>query len=155
MIIVKQQIYFILFTSILFGECKSSSGQNNELNCSKNITIQYYKTSKKDIKENMVADKSKNNVVVFLEAYFDGIVKGYAGNKLIFNESIITDESLGTTEKYFTYNYSKDNLPPKLIVNIDDDCLEFEIKKNYKLIYLSYFKEKWNIIYSNVYPTYE
>ena len=103
----------------------------------------------------MVADKSKNNVVVFLEAYLDGVVKGYVDNKLIFNESIVTDESLGTTEKYFTYNYSKDNLLPKLKVEIDNDCLEFEIKKDYKLIYLSYYQERWDIIYSNVYPTYE
>ena len=155
MIIFKQHIYFILFTSILLGGCKSLTGQNDESNCSKNITIQYHKASKKDVKEDMVADKSKNNVVVFLEAYFDGVVKGYVDNKLIFNESIVTDESLGTTEKYFPYNYSKDNLLPKLKVEIDNDCLEFEIKKDYKLIYLSYYQERWDIIYSNVYPTYE
>ena len=155
MIISKQHIYSILFVSILFGGCKSSTGQNDRSNCSKNITIQYHTVSKEDIKQGMVVDKSENNVVVFLEAYFDGVVKGYARNELIFNENIVTDESLGTTGKYITYDYSDDNLLPKLRVEIDGDCLEFEIKKEYKLIFLSHYQEEWDIIYSNVYPTYE
>lgn len=159
MILLKQHILLTIFTFILLGGCKSSNGQDNkptkESLCSKNISIKYHKVSKNDIEQDMVADKSKQNVVVFLEDYFDGIVKGYVNNELIFNENAVTDESLGTTEKYFTYNYSKDSKLPKLKIEIDSGCLEFDIKKGYKLIYLSYYKEKWDIIYSNVYPTYE
>ncbi len=159
MTLLKQHIFFLIFSSVLFSGCKSSKEQENnptiESNCSKNVSIQYRKASEEAKKQDMVADKSKNNVVVFFEAYFDGIVKGYVNDELIFKENIVTDESLGTTEKYFTYDYSKDDVLPKLKVQTNNGCVEFDIKKDYKLIYLSFYEEKWDIIYSNVYPTYE
>ena len=159
MTLLRERIFSILLISVLLSGCKSSNIKENnpskESLCSKNISIHYHKVSKEAIKQDMVADKSKDNVVVFLEAYFDGIVKGYINDKLIFNEDIVTDESLGTTKKYFTYDYSENDVLPKLKIQTKNSCIEFDIKKDYKLIYLYSYKEKWEITYSNIYPTYE
>jgi hypothetical protein len=143
----------------MIGGCKNSNGQEPKIteksSCPENCSIEYKDSTAEDVEQNMVADSSKENVVVYLEAYLDGNVKGYAGDKLLFDEKVETEESLGTTGKYFTYNYSEDSTLPKLKVELSNECIEFDINKKYKLIYVSYYQGKWNIIYSNVYPTYE
>lgn len=129
---------------LIFG-CKSNK-----------ITIKYDEESRyEDIDKKMIVDKSKESVTVFLESYFKGLVKGYIGNELVFNEKIETEESLGTTNEYFFYDYSRNKKTPKIKIKSDDNIAEIKIKKDYKLIYVYKHNDKWEIIYSNVYPTYE
>ena len=145
----------ILFLVILIYGCKTSNKSIVSSPCNDNISVKYHKVTKEDVKEGMVADKKQESVVVFFEDYYNGNVKAYANKELVFDEVIETDESLGTTEKHFTYNYSKDKSLPKLKVISENNCVEMSINKDYKLIYVYYYKDKWDIIYSNVYPTYE
>ena len=134
----------LIITFLMFG-CKSN-----------NITIKYDEESRyEDINKEMIADKSKDNVIVYLEDYFNGEVKGYIGNKLIFNKKIETEESLGTTEENFFYNYANDTKLPKIKIESDMETAIIEIEKDYKIIYVYKHKNKWEIIYSNIYATYE
>lgn len=131
-----------------------SGNSNYAGGCSKNVSIQYRKSSK-DTNAQMIADKSKQTITVFLESHLNGKVQGYIGNKLIFSENVVTEESLGTTGKSFIYDYSNDSVLQKIKIHTESDCLEIKIEKRYKLVYIYNYDGKWDVIYSNVYPTYE
>ena len=131
--------------SILLFGCKQSE-----------VIIKYDEESRyEDIDKEMIADKTKERVQVFLEDYFNGEVKGYIGSELVFNKKIETEESIGTTEESFFYDYSNDKKLPDIMIEADNESIEIKIIRDYKLIFVYKYKNKWDIIYSNVYPTYE
>lgn len=147
-----------LFSFITLVSCHSlninGKDYNSDSDCSKNVFIQYRKPNK-NITNQMIANKSNQTITVFLESYFNGIIQGYIGEKMIFNENVVTEESLGTTGKYFIYDYSKDSDLATIKILTENDCLEINVKKKYKLVYIYNYEGKWDVIYSNVYPTYE
>lgn len=147
-----------LYSLISLGLCYSQNIDSQDYNlfskCSDNVSIQYWKPTKK-AKNKRIANKSDQKVTVFLESYFNGIVRGYVAKEKVFSENVVTEESLGTTGKYFIYDYSKDSDLPTIKILTENDCLEINIKKKYKLVYIYNYKERWDVIYSNFYPTYE
>ncbi|MGB3452683.1 MAG: hypothetical protein WBA59_02515 [Moheibacter sp.] len=153
---MRKVLYLSIFT--LLVSCQRLHIGNKRSNfvtdCSKNVFVQYHKNSK-GIKNQVTADNSKQTVTIFIESYFNGNVHGYIGDELVFNENVVTEESLGTTGKYFIYDYSKDSSLHKIKILTEDDCLEIGIEKKYKLVYIYNYKRKWDVIYSNVYSTYE
>lgn len=153
-----RKILYLLIVGVLLN-CQplniSSKYSNLKGDCSKNTSIKYRKIPKSPKEQKLVADKSKQTITVFLESYFSGNVLGYIGNELIFSDNVITEESLGTTEKYFIYDYSKANSLAKIKILTENDCLEINIEKKYKLVYIYFYKGKWDVVYSNIYPTYE
>ncbi|NOJ75343.1 hypothetical protein [Empedobacter stercoris] len=143
-----------IFTILVSCQPLNISSKNSNVvgDCSKNVFVKYRKSSKNHM---MVADKSKQTITVFLESYLSGNVQGYIGDELIFSDNVVTEESLGTTGKYFTYDYSKNSSLAKIKILTEDDCLEINIEKKYKLVYIYNYEGKWDVIYSNIYPTYE
>ena len=57
--------------------------------CKQNQVIVKYDNESRyeDIDKTMIADKSKESVTVFLESYFNGFVKGYIRDELIFKKA--------------------------------------------------------------------
>jgi len=138
------KIVIFIISGLVFG-CKSNK-----------ITIKYDDESRyENVEKGMIADKNKEYVTILLESYFNSQVKGFVGSKLVFNKSIKTEESLGTTYEYFFYNYVKNQKLPKIRIENEGEVAEIEIIKKYKLIYIYKHNDNWTIIYSNVYPTYE
>lgn len=156
---MKYLISYLLL--ILIFSCDSSKNiikkQNNNVSstCGDSISVKYNKETRNDYNEGMIVRDNKESVIIYFEDFFNGYVKAYSDNKLLFNEKIETEESLGTTGKYFTYNYSKDKSIPVLNIFFEENCVEFSINKKFNLIYIYYYNDNWDIIYSNVYPTYE
>ena len=146
-----------IFTILISCQPLNISSKNSHIvgNCSKNVFIQYRKTSKSSKNQTMIADKSKKTITVFLESYFRGNVQGFIEDELFFSDNVVTEESLGTTGKYFIYDYSKNSSLPKIKILTEDDCLEINIEKKYKIVYIYNYEGKWDVIYSNIYPTYE
>jgi len=135
----------LIIISLVIYSCKSNK-----------ITIKYDKENRyEELDKSMVADKSKEYVIVFLEDYFNGEVKGYVGDELVFNEKIETEESIGTTLRTFIYDYSKNKKLPIIKIETEGKSVDIDIFRNYKLIYIYMEDDKWEIIYSNVYATYE
>ncbi len=138
------KIVIFIIVAFVFG-CKSNK-----------VTIKYDDESRyEDIDKKMIADKSKESVTIFFENFFNGQVKGFIGNELVFDKNIETEESLGTTNEYFFYDYSRNQKLPKIRIENEDEIAEIEINNDYKLIYVYKHNDNWEIIYSNVYPTYE
>jgi hypothetical protein len=138
------KIVIFIIVAFVFG-CKSNK-----------VTIKYDDESRyEDIDKKMIADKSKESVTIFFENFFNGQVKGFIGNELMFDKNIETEESLGTTNEYFFYDYSRNQKLPKIRIENEDEIAEIEINNDYKLIYVYKHNDNWEIIYSNVYPTYE
>jgi hypothetical protein len=123
---------------------------------SNKVTLKYDDESRyENIDKKMIADKSKESVVIFLEDYFNGQVKGFIGDELVFDKNIKTEESLGTTSESFFYDYSGIQKLPNIKIESGKEIAEIEINIDYRLIYVYKHNENWEIIYSNVYPTYE
>lgn len=140
----QRNIIILCLTLLTFG-CKQNK-----------VTIKYDDESRyEDIDKTMIADKSKESVTIFLESYFNGQVKGFIGDEIVFNKKIETEESLGTTNEYFFYDYSRNQKLPRIRIENEDEIAEIEINNDYKLIYVYKHNDNWEIIYSNVYPTYE
>lgn len=137
------------------ASCHSLEITNKVHDCSKDISIEYYRKGFKILTKNKIAEKSEQKVSIFLESYFNGNIQGFIGDQLIFNKNVVTEESIGTTEEFFIYDYSKDTTLPKIKILTEDNCLEFDIKKKYRLVYIYQYNGKWKVIYSNIYPIFQ
>ena len=83
---------------------------------------------------------------------FNHQVKGYINGELLFDELVVTDDVTGLSNKYFGYNYSRDDDLPliNLIIEGIDNCFEIEALRKYKLIYVFLSdKSEVTIRYSN------
>ncbi len=143
-----------LFLIFLSTACKTQPNDADKVTCKTDYSVNFQKTTGNSDNE-MVADQALENVVVFFENYFNDTAKASIKGNNVFNEIINTEESLGTTGKHFSYDYSNDSEIPDIRIEYKVDCISIPIKENYKIIYVYHFDDKWEIIYSNIYPTYE
>ena len=144
----------LLFLIFVTTACKTQPNGADLSSCKTDYNVKFQNIAETVDKE-MVADQKLENVVVFFEDYFNDTAKASIKGKNVFQEIINTEESLGTTGKHFSYNYSNDSEVSDIRIEYKEGCLLIPIKKNYKIIYVYHFDDKWEIIYSNVYPTYE
>ncbi|MGM1055913.1 MAG: hypothetical protein ACQEWG_08515 [Bacteroidota bacterium] len=143
-----------LFLIFLSTACKFQINGADKANCKTDFSVNFQKITGNEDYE-MVADQALENVVVFFENYFNDTAKASINGNNVFNELINTEESLGTTGNYFSYDYSNYSEIPDIRIEYKEDCISIPIKENYKIIYVYHFEDKWEVIYSNIYPTYE
>lgn len=128
-------------------DCSTKS--NTE--CNRKVETQYEKTSWKTKQNGLETDRNMKSVSIEFLNNFNHKVKGYINGKLEFEEIVVTNDVTGMSQKYFGYNYTKDDNLPKVRVVIEGvDCFEIEVLEKYKLIYV--FLSKRNEVtvrYSN------
>jgi hypothetical protein len=141
----------ILVVAITTISCRSQDGIVKSISCESNVDVQYEKADAQAKKEGLVADKNLEAFTVHFLYNFDGEIKAYVNDKLLFNEYIKTNEVTDKTGKYFGHNYAKDNETPVLKVVMDETCFDIKIDKDYKLIYVYFSKaEGWTVRVSNI-----
>ncbi|MFT5751550.1 MAG: hypothetical protein ACI828_001662 [Flavobacteriales bacterium] len=149
---------FFLALTFILSSCKSKKTILVDTSCESITEIKYDKVRKNDDKD-LIVTHDKKSVIVLLEGNFNDSIRGYVNGNLIFKDLVKTEESLGTSFKYFFYDYSEGNFKPKIKVEMisGNDCIEFEVIEKYKLIHLYYYKKarKWTVVYSNVFSEYE
>ncbi|UGU17927.1 hypothetical protein LS482_08605 [Sinomicrobium kalidii] len=147
-----KKYFLIAVVTVITVSCRSQDGIVKSLSCEGNVDVQYEKADAQARKEGLVADKNLESFIVHFLYDFDGQVKGYVNNKLLFNEYIKTNEATDKTGKYFGYSYAKDQETPILKVVTDKgNCFDIRINRDYKLVYV-YFSEteRWTVRFSNI-----
>tara|TARA_R110002096_G_scaffold421590_1_gene627438 strand:+ start:310 stop:771 length:462 start_codon:yes stop_codon:yes gene_type:complete len=147
-----KKYFLIIVVALVTVGCRSQDGVIKSISCESNIDVQYEKADAQSRKEGLVADKNLESFIVYFLYDFDGQMKGYVNNELLFDEYIKTDEVTDKTGKYFGYSYAKDQEIPILKIATDKgNCFDIKIDKDYKLIYV-YFSEAegWTVRFSNI-----
>lgn len=123
------------------------------LSCDEDITIQYDKVSSEDQRNGIVADRFQKSVVVYFENTFYDSIKAYLNGEIIFDAFVKTDKSKASTDTLFGFRYSDKGKTDVLkIVSKKKGCIDFNINRDYKLIYLFFTEEKgWIVRFSNIY----
>tara|TARA_R110002012_G_scaffold318888_1_gene538034 strand:+ start:560 stop:1021 length:462 start_codon:yes stop_codon:yes gene_type:complete len=148
------RILIILITltfSVL--SCKVSEKITENLSCDGNIEIQYDRT-KLFGNDNPKADRKLDAFQVIFLSDFDENIKAYINNKLVFDEYVTRGPNSHSLENTFGYNYKSDLKIPILKVESVEKgtCVDFEINKKYKIIYLFIDENgKWIVRFSNEY----
>lgn len=131
------------------------SAQSNT-ECDGKKEIQYEKTSRETKQNGLETDRNLKSVSIEFLNNFNHKVRGYVNGELQFEEIVVTNDITGMSQKYFGYNYSKDDNLPKIRVEIEGvDCFEIKILEKYKLIYVFLSKkDEVTVRYSNtIYET--
>ena len=141
-----------LFLLFILG-CGSHQQIISSLSCGENVTIQYDKLSKADRRDGMLADANQNSALVYFENTFDDSIKAYLNGKIIFDAFVKTDNSKASADTLFGFRYSDKGKKDILkIVSKNKGCIDFNINRDYKLIYLFFTeKERWIVRFSNIY----
>ncbi len=142
-------VYLFIMTFLIIS-CRTIKDKIIISPCNNKVYIKFDKVTKNDIDEGRVVNFKTDGIMIFFEDYFDGRVKIFYNDKLVFNEILQTDESLGTTEKFFKFKNIKWEDKPKIKVVYGNNCVEIPFIKKYKFIYLSFNKGEWEILFSNV-----
>lgn len=130
---ILRSVIIPILTLMLMTNCRAQS--INE--CEGKVEIQYEKTSRKTKQDGLEADQNMKSVSIEFLNYFNHKVKGYVNGELQFEEVVVTDDVTGMSQKYFGYNYSKDDNLPTIKVDIDGvDCFKITVLEKYKLIYV-------------------
>lgn len=140
----------------IFTSCSISSRVVNSKDCNTDVKVTKYKTGLSK-SEGKLVEKGNHFYVYFTEGYENDNIKAFINGKLLFNETISTDESLGTTEKgfYYKYNNRKEIVSLKVVKNGKQDCLDLTLDKSFRQLFIYSNKNNWEVIYDNVYPLYE
>ena len=147
---MKKYILILVF-AIISVSCRSQDGIVKSISCTSDVDIQYEKADAQAKKEGLVANKNLEAFTVHFLYNFDGEIKAYVNDKILFNEQIKTNDVTDKTGKYFGYNYSKDEKTPILKIEMDEKCFDIKIDKDYKLVYVYYSKaDGWTIRFSNI-----
>ena len=146
---MKKFIILLEFSILLFTSCLGQNGMHNSVSCNKKIIIQYDKRSFRG----KLSKNNRTSLTIIFMNFFNGKIKGYINGKLMFDDSVITNENTGKTNKGFVYNYGKERISPVLKIQKDDgNCFEIKMKKKYKFTYIFYDLDKgWIVRFSNKY----
>lgn len=146
---------------LLYSLLTSCGGKKVEIvksqKCNSEVKITKYKTGLGFSKgEGKLVEKGEHFYIYFTESYENDMIQAYINGKSLFDEIVSTDESLGTTEKGFYYKYGDDSDPVvfKVIKN-GKSCFDITLDKNFRQIFIYSNKNKWEVIYDNIYPLYE
>ena len=147
--------FYIILISLLFSvsSCKVSEKITENISCGGNKTVQYDKTKLFD-NHNPKADRKLDAFQVIFLSDFDENIKAYVNEKLVFNEYVKRGTDSHSIENTFGYNYKTDSKLPILKVESIEKgtCVDFEINKKYKIIYLFIDENgKWIVRFSNEY----
>lgn len=126
--------------------------------CNSEVKITKYKEGVFTAKgEGKRVEKGNHFYVYFTEGYENDKIKAFINGKLLFDKTITTDESLGTTEKGFYYKYGEDKNPVvlKVIKNGNENCFDIILDKKFRQLFVYSDDSQWDVIYDNIYPLYE
>lgn len=149
-----QALFFLLLISC--GSTKIETIKSQE--CNSSVKVTKYKTGLIPSKgEGTIVEKGNHFYIYFTEGYENDEIKAYVNGKLLFDETITTDESLGTTEKGFYHKYGEDksSLVLKITKNGSENCFDIILDKKFRQLFVYSDNNKWDIIYDNIYPLYE
>jgi hypothetical protein len=146
---------FIILITLLFSisSCKVSEKIVENLSCEGNLEMQYDRT-KLFGNDNPKADKKSDVFQVIFLSDFDENIKAYVNDKLVFDEYVKIGTESHSIENTFGYNYESDSKTPILKVESVQKatCIDFEIDKKYKIIYLFINENgEWIVRFSNEY----
>lgn len=149
-----QALFFLSLISC--GSTKIETVKNQD--CNGTVKVTKYKTGLISSKgEGTIVEKGNHFYIYFTESYENTAIKAYINGKLLFDKTITTDESLGTTEKGFYYKYGEDTSPVVLKVtkNGSENCFDIILDKKFRQLFIYSDDSKWELIYDNIYPLYE
>jgi hypothetical protein len=141
-----------LFLLCILG-CGSHRQVLSSISCGEKVTFQYDKLSKADRRDGVLADANQNSALVYFENTFDDSIKAYLNGEIIFDAFVKTDNSKASADTLFGFrNSNKGKTGVLKIVSKNKGCIEFNVNRDYKLIYLFFTEEQgWIVRFSNTY----
>lgn len=141
-----------IFLLCILG-CSTRQKVVSGLSCEEDVTIQYDTISTEDRQHGTLADPHQNSSVVYFENTFEDSIKVYVNGEIIFDAFVKTDNSKASADTLLGFRYSDKGKTDILkIVSKKMGCIEFDVNRDYKLIYLFYTEErKWIVRFSNIY----
>ncbi|RXG17137.1 hypothetical protein DSM03_10212 [Leeuwenhoekiella aestuarii] len=141
----------MIIIAVAVSSCRSQDRIIQSITCGTNVNVQYEKADAEARKEGLVADENLKSFVVHFLSDFDGKVKGYVNDEVLFNKYIKTNEVTDKTDEYFGYDYSDDEQVPILKISTGEQCFDIKIDKDYKLIYVYRTDNQgWIVRFSNI-----
>lgn len=149
--------FFITLITIMALSCSVKLHINNESICNNNeeISIGFRNPPRNSTDyKRLIQDSLKPEITIFFESGFKDSLLIYFNNKLFLCDYFLSNGNI----RYITYNYS-DWCDGDVLLKIQEVhnnyCIETKIVKNYRILGVSRFNNKWWLNYSNYVLLYE
>lgn len=139
---------YIIFVLFFLYNCKNYKNVTQQSSCGNEFEIQYDKSGKYLLSQ---SEKDKNYFIIYFESSFNDKIRIDINQKEIFNKNVITNDR--KPDDYSDMlTYKMDN-SKEFIFNVKGEnsktCLKLPLNKNYRIIYLFYYQDKWIVRFSN------